>query len=53
MNRKIMTMTFFEFCTVYIYKVREIIFPYLLINLFKERYSSSVKRYYYINKFIS
>ena len=47
-----MTMTFFELCTVYIYKVRTILFQYLLINLFKQRYISSVERYCYWNKFM-
>ena len=37
-----------------VYKnIRTILFPYLLANLFKERYISSVKSYKYLNKFIS
>ena len=30
-------------------KIRKNLFPYLLINLFKERYISSVKSYKYFN----
>ena len=51
MNKKIMTKIF-EFYAVYI-KSRTIRFPYLLINLIKERYISSVKSYEYLNKVIS
>ena len=51
MNRKRMTLVFFELCTVYIRKTRAIPFPYLLANLFKQRYISSVKSYKYLNKF--
>ena len=48
-----MTMTFFELYTVYINEIRKILFAYLLVNLFKQRYLSSVKRYKYLNKFLS
>ena len=41
---------FLQAFTVYI-KIRQIVFPYLLIN--KERYISSVKSYKYLNKLIS
>ena len=34
-------------------KVRAIIFPYLLFNLFKQRYINSVKSYKSLNKFAS
>ena len=34
-------------------KVRAIIFPYLLFNLFKQRYINSVKSYKSLNKFKS
>ena len=34
-------------------KIKTILFPYLLVNLFKQRYISSVKHYTYLNKFIS
>ena len=34
-------------------KVRTILFPWLLLNLFKQRYSSSGKSYKYLKKFIS
>ena len=34
-------------------KIRKIIFPYLLVNLFKQRHISSMKSYKYLNKFIS
>ena len=36
MNGKMMTVTFFEFYTVYVKKSRTILFPYLFINFFKE-----------------
>ena len=42
--------TFFKTSAVYI-KIRKIVFPYLLINLFKERFISSVKNY--LKKLIS
>ena len=38
-------LTFFELYTVYIKKIRTILFPYLLVNLFKLRYISSVQSY--------
>ena len=47
-----MTLTFFWRYAVYI-KIRTTLFLYLLINLFKERYTSSAKNYKYLNKFIS
>ena len=34
-------------------KITTILSPYLLVNLFKQRYISSVKSYKYLNKFIS
>ena len=34
-------------------KIRTIVFPHLLVNMFKQRYISSVKSYKYLNKFIS
>ena len=34
-------------------KIRTILFPYLLVNLFKQWYISSVRSYKYLNKFIS
>ena len=33
-------------------KIRTILFPCLLVNLFKQRYISSVKSYKYLNKFL-
>ena len=41
-NRKMMTLTFFELYAAY-KKIRTILFPTLLVNLFKQRYISSVK----------
>ena len=32
MNRKMRTMTFFELCRGYIYKVRTILFPYFSLT---------------------
>ena len=32
MNRKEMTMTFFELCTVYVYKVMLILSPYISLT---------------------
>ena len=53
-NGKMMTLPFFE---LYKYslckKIRTILFPYLLVNLLKQRYISSVKSYKYFNKFIT
>ena len=40
-----------DFCTVYI-KNSENSFSILLVNLFQERYMSSVKSYKYLNKLI-
>ena len=34
-------------------KMRKTLFPYLLVNLFKERYISAVKSFKYLNKLIS
>ena len=51
-NGKILTLTFFESYTVYV-KIGATLFPYLLINLIKERYISSAKNYNYLNKVIS
>ena len=34
-------------------KIKTIYFPYLFVNLFKQRYTKSVKSYKYLNKFIS
>ena len=34
-------------------KIGTILFPYLLVNLFKGRYTNSVKSYKYLNKLIS
>ena len=34
-------------------KIRAILFPYLLVNLFKQGYFSSVKNYKHFSKFIS
>ena len=48
-NGKMMTLTFLKLYTVYI-KNGTIHFPYLLVNLFKERYISSVKSCKYLNK---
>ena len=53
MNWKMMTLTFFEHYKRYIKKIRVIVFPDLLINLFKQRYSSYVKSYKYLDKLIS
>ena len=53
MNWKMMTLTFFEHYKRYIKKIRAIVFLDLLINLFKQRYSSYVKSYKYLNKLIS
>ena len=47
-DEKMMTLTFLELYTVYI-KFRTAVFPYLLVNLFKEKYISSVKSYKYLN----
>ena len=44
MNGKIMTLTFSDLYTLYI-KIRTILFPHLLVNLFKEGCISSVKTY--------
>ena len=52
MNEKTMSSNDDELYTVY-KNIRTILFPYLLANLFKERYISSVKSYKYLNKFIS
>ena len=49
MNGEMMSLTFFKLYTEYI-KIRTIFFSYLLLNLFKERYISSVKSYKYLNK---
>ena len=49
---KMMNLTFIEIFTAYI-KIRMICFPSLLVNLFKERYISSVKSCKYLNKLIS
>ena len=51
-NGKILTLTFFESYTVYV-KIGATVFPYLLINLIKERYIRSAKNYNYLNKVIS
>ena len=51
-NGKILTLTFFESYTVYV-KIGATVFPYLLINLIKERFISSAKNYNYLNKVIS
>ena len=51
-NGKILTLTFFESYTVYV-KIGATLFPYLLINLIKERYISSAKNDNYLNKVIS
>ena len=51
-NGKIVTLTFFESYTVYV-KIGATVFPYLLINLIKERYIRSAKNYNYLNKVIS
>ena len=40
-NEKMMTLTFFGLYRVY-KKIRTILCPYLLINLFKERHISSI-----------
>ena len=45
-------MTLFELFRGYIYN-QDNSFSILLMNLFKQRYISSVKRCYYLNKFIS
>ena len=34
-------------------KIRTILFPYLLVNVFKQRCTKSVKSYKYLKKFIS
>ena len=34
-------------------KIKTILFPYLLANVFKQKYTSSVKSYKHLNKFIS
>ena len=53
-NGKMVNLTFFVLYTMYIYKeIRTILFPYLLINLFEQRHSSSVKSYKYLNKLAS
>ena len=47
MNGKMMNLPFFELYTVYI-KIMTLVFPYLLVNLFKERHISSVNSYKYL-----
>ena len=46
MNEKMMTLTFFESYTQYVYvkNYDSCFFLYILINLFTERYISSAKR---------
>ena len=46
MYGQMMALKLFELYTVYI-KIRTIPFPYLLVNLFKQRYISSVKSWKY------
>ena len=41
------------FNSVYIKKLGQFFFPYLLVNLFKQRHISSAKSYKLMNKFIS
>ena len=53
MNGKMMSLTFFELYAVYIKKNMTILFPYLLVNMFKQRYITYVKSYKYLNKSIS
>ena len=36
-----------------VYKIRSIIFPYLIVNLFKQRYISAAKSYKHLIKLIS
>ena len=52
MNGKMMTLTFFKPYKVCL-KNQGNCFPYLLVNLFKERYISSAKSYKNLNKLIS
>ena len=52
MNGEMMTLTFFEFFSLY-KKISTILFPYLLVYLFKQRYISFVKSCKYLNKLIS
>ena len=49
MNGKMMPLTFLKLYAVYI-KNGTIHFPYLLVNLFKERYISSLKSCKHLNK---
>ena len=46
-------MTFFELYAVYIKDQDNFFSPYLRVNLFKERYISSVKNYKYLNHLVS
>ena len=50
-NGKTMTLTFFELFKVYIQKLGQYFFSYLLINLVKQRYISSIL--INLNKFIN
>ena len=47
MNGEMITLTFFEFFSLY-KKIRSILFPYLLVYLFKQRYIGSVKSCKYL-----
>ena len=54
-NKKMMTLTFFETFTayhnpVYIQKIGTVLFPYLIVNLFEQRCTSSVKSFKTIYK---
>ena len=45
-------LTFYQLYTLYI-KIRTILSPYFLVNLFKQRHVSFVTGYKYLNKLIS
>ena len=51
-NRK-MTPTFFQLSAIVYKKLGRFFFHTLLANLFKQRYTSSIASYKYLNKLIS
>ena len=53
MNDKMMMLINFELYAVNIKKNRLILFPFLLVNLLKQRFTKYVKSFKYLNKFIS
>ena len=46
MNRKMITLTFFELYIVYV-KIRTTVFPYLLVNLFKAYVCYFLSNFYF------